>query len=204
MSRRRLIAEHLGVDEWVLGWSGSTAAPAWCDKFVNDSGSSGLLGYHSKHAAFQIVTSSLTVRLHHDTNHQVGHSVVPGSCTSSSITSLCTLLAGSHLGFMETCGRLLCGCLKFNLAFDLIFHTQGEVLDDGRVLPELEFWQMDVHVERIDVNVGTVTGILGETMRPVLNSAGVPIMSGSEALRGETEDYRVSGPLASDFNGFQG
>lgn len=62
---------------------------------------------------------------------------------------------------------------------------------------------MDVHFEWFNLNADTVTGILGETMRPVLNSAGTPIMSGIQALRGVVEDYRVSGPLQSDFPGFQ-
>lgn len=81
-------------------------------------------------------------------------------------------------------------------------HQGSEALDDGRVLPELEFWQMNVYVEHLDVNADTVTGILGETARPVLDEAGLPIMYGSAALRGEVEDYRISGPLATDFKHF--
>lgn len=54
---------------------------------------------------------------------------------------------------------------------------------------------MDLYIERCDVDPSAVTGILGETMRPVLDSSGQPIMSGDDALRGEVEDYRVSSPL---------
>lgn len=75
------------------------------------------------------------------------------------------------------------------------------MLEDGRVLPELEFWQMDVHIEWLDVNPESVTGILGETMRPVLDETGAPSLTGAEAMRGNVEDFRVSGPLMSDFSG---
>lgn len=82
------------------------------------------------------------------------------------------------------------------------FLQGGEVLEDGRVLPELEFWQMDIHLEWFDLNTDYLTGILGETIHPVLDASGLPIMSGAEALRGEVEDYHISGPLQSDFPGF--
>lgn len=55
---------------------------------------------------------------------------------------------------------------------------------------------MDVHVERYKLDENTVTGILGETMRPVYDKDGVPVTWGPHAMRGEVEDYRVSGPLA--------
>lgn len=77
----------------------------------------------------------------------------------------------------------------------------GEILEDGRVLPELEFWQMDIHLEGLNVDPNIVTGILGETMRPVLDGQGKPVMTGVEALRGEVKDFRVSGALMSDFHG---
>lgn len=79
-------------------------------------------------------------------------------------------------------------------------HQGDEVLADGRIAPALEFWQMDLHLEWYDLNKETVTGMLGETMRPVLDEDGSPIMSGNRAMRGTTEDYRVSAPLASDFH----
>lgn len=143
MDHRRLSAE-VNPAEWVGGWSETTAAPSWCNKFLSESGAEGLLNYCSKHSVFNIETNEVTVRLHHGTNHQ-----------------------------------------------------GGEALEDGRVLPVLEFWQMDVHLEWFDLNTDTVTGILGETMRPVLSESGQPIMSGSAAMRGDVEDYRISGPLAS-------
>lgn len=84
-----------------------------------------------------------------------------------------------------------------------VLEQGGETLEDGRVLPELEFWQMDLHVEWATFDSDLVTGILGETMRPVLDAAGRPILAGKSALRGEVDDYRISGPLASDFRGPQ-
>lgn len=92
----------------------------------------------------------------------------------------------------------------FVLGFPFNHRTnpQGrEELDDGRTLPgtlpELEFWQMDVHIEWFDLNGNTITGILGESMYPVLDKAGHAIMSGADALRGEVKDYRISDPLVS-------
>lgn len=75
----------------------------------------------------------------------------------------------------------------------------GEQDWDGRVLPDLEFWQMDVGVEGLDVESPTLSGILGETARPVYDEAGNAVMEGFEALRGDVEDYRVSGPLGTHF-----
>lgn len=71
------------------------------------------------------------------------------------------------------------------------------MLEDGRVLPKIKFWQMDVHLELFDPTSNTVTGILGETMRLIPDEAGNVIMSGADALSGEVEDYRVSDRLAS-------
>lgn len=141
-SRRRLPMTHYSFTEWASEWSESTAAPAWCRKFLEEAGVDGVLKYHGKHTVFRIETPALTVRLHHGVNHQ-----------------------------------------------------GGEVLHDGRILPEMEFWQMDMHLEWYDVDAATVTGILGETIRPVLDTAGVPILYGAEAMRGNVEDYRIPGPL---------
>lgn len=78
----------------------------------------------------------------------------------------------------------------------------GAIEDDSGFLPGLEFWKMDVHLESYSLNP-TVTGILGETMHPVLDGSGRAIMFGPGALRGEVDDYRVSGPLSTDFEFFK-
>lgn len=44
----------------------------------------------------------------------------------------------------------------------------GEMLEDGRALPELTFWQIDVHLEGFGINIGSITCILGETIRPYI------------------------------------
>lgn len=146
VSRRRLAAGAPTFREWAHTWTRVTAAPTWCEKYLEEAGDDGAMTHRGKHTAFRIETPAFTIRMHHGTNHQ-----------------------------------------------------GGEVLTDGRVLPELEFWQIDLHLERYDFDAKRVTGMLGETMRPVLDSQGVPIISGVEAIRGQVEDYRISGPLATDF-----
>lgn len=96
MSGRRLLAAKKSLDDWVRDWSASTAASWWCEKFLDESGTEGLLEYHSKHAVFGMESPSVGVRLHHGPNHY-----------------------------------------------------GGEKHRDGRVLPELQIWQMNVHVEMI-------------------------------------------------------
>lgn len=63
--------ESMSLDEWVMSWSTTTAAPSWCETFIAANGIGGLLEYRGKHAVFKIEAPSLTVRLHHGTNHQV-------------------------------------------------------------------------------------------------------------------------------------
>lgn len=62
-----------------------------------------------------------------------------------------------------------------------------------------ELWNMGVHVEWYSEDLISVTGILGQTMRPVLDDWGSPVPFGLRALHGEIEDYRISGPLDMDF-----
>ena len=75
----------------------------------------------------------------------------------------------------------------------------GEVDWDGHVLPDLEFWQMDVGLHGLSLDNESLSGILGETARPVLDEDGHEVMEGYDAFRGTVEDYRVSGPLGTDF-----
>lgn len=70
---------------------------------------------------------------------------------------------------------------------------------DGRTLPELDFWQMDVGLDGLDIENPALSGILGETARPVLGEDGREVLEGLDALRGSVEDYRVSGPCATSF-----
>lgn len=75
----------------------------------------------------------------------------------------------------------------------------GELDWNGRVLPDLEFWQMDLGLHRISLESESLSGILGEIARPVLDKDGDEVMAGPEAFRGTVGDYRVSGPLGTDF-----
>eukprot|EP00903_Cladosiphon_okamuranus_P010197 g9656.t1 len=76
----------------------------------------------------------------------------------------------------------------------------GGALDwDGRVLPDLEFWQMDVGLDGLDVENPELSGILGETARPVYDEFGKEVMEGFKAFRGTVEDYRLSDALGVHF-----
>ena len=79
------------------------------------------------------------------------------------------------------------------------FQGNGELDWDGRVLPDLEFWQIDVGLHGLSIESETLSGILGETARPVLDKDGHAVMKGDEAFRGTVEDYRVSGSLGTKF-----
>ena len=79
------------------------------------------------------------------------------------------------------------------------FQGNGELDWDGRVLPDLEFWQMDVGVDGLSLESQSLTGILGETARPVLDKDGRKVMQGYDAIRGTVEDYHVSSALGTDF-----
>ena len=76
--------------------------------------------------------------------------------------------------------------------------SQGELNWDGRVLPELEFWQMDLGLEGFD-RQNSLSGVLGETAYPVLGHDGKMVMEGPDAIRGNVADYRVAGALGTDF-----
>lgn len=87
--------------------------------------------------------------------------------------------------------------VRLNVGFN---HQGGGELDwDGHVLRDLEFWQMDVGLHGLSLENESLSGTLGETARPVLDKNGDEVMEGAEAFRGTVEDYRVSGPLGTDF-----
>ncbi|CAN0326062.1 unnamed protein product, partial [Ectocarpus fasciculatus] len=80
-----------------------------------------------------------------------------------------------------------------------IGHEGGGEDWDGRELPELDVWQMDVGLAGLNIDNEALTGILGETARPVIGEDGKAVMKGRDAYRGTVEDYRVSGGLGTDF-----
>lgn len=75
----------------------------------------------------------------------------------------------------------------------------GEVDGDGRTLPDLDIWQMDIGFSGLSPQQEHLSGLLGETARPVLDKNGVAVMEGFDAFRGTVEDYRVSDALGEDF-----
>eukprot|EP00903_Cladosiphon_okamuranus_P008159 g7858.t1 len=79
------------------------------------------------------------------------------------------------------------------------YQGNGELNWDGRVLPDLEFWQMDVGIVGLDVGNPLLSGLLGETARPVYDENGQAVMEGFDAFRGTVEDYRVSDALGVHF-----
>ena len=79
------------------------------------------------------------------------------------------------------------------------YQGNGQLDWDGRVLPDMEFWQMNVGMEGPILSHQSLSGLLGETSRPVMDENGHAVMHGSEAFRGTVEDYRVDGPLGTDF-----
>ena len=79
-------------------------------------------------------------------------------------------------------------------------HRHGGKVDRfGRELPELDFWQSSVGLSGINVENEHLTGMLGETSRPVQDTNGHVITKGIDAIRGTVADYRVSGPVGKDF-----
>lgn len=87
--------------------------------------------------------------------------------------------------------------LRINIGVN---HQDRVTSDDGAtvLVPELEFWQGDVGLERGQFSK-TVSGMLGETSRPVLDVHGLPVMEGIGAIRGTPESYRVDGPFGVEF-----
>lgn len=75
----------------------------------------------------------------------------------------------------------------------------GELDWDGRVLPKLDFWQMDIGLEGLFIDNESLSGILGETARPVLDDDGNQVMEGYNPFRGAVEDYKVLDALGTDF-----
>ena len=79
------------------------------------------------------------------------------------------------------------------------YQGSGDLDWNGRVLPDLEFWQMDVGLHGLSIENESLSGLLGETARRVLDEGGREVMEGYETFHGTVEDYHVSGPLGTDF-----
>ena len=95
--------------------------------------------------------------------------------------------------------RVMTRSVHARLGVGIGYQTHGELNWDGRVLPDLEFWQMDVGLDGLAIDNPNLSGILGETARPVVSEDGHNVMEGNGALRGKVEDYRVHGALGTDF-----
>lgn len=65
-------------------------------------------------------------------------------------------------------------------------------------LPDHLAFQMNVGFFKIVLG-DNPKGSIGETIRPVLDQDGQPIMHGLDAIRGDEEDYRVECLVCSDF-----
>lgn len=89
--------------------------------------------------------------------------------------------------------------LTVRLNAGINYQDGGETHWDGSVLPDLEFWQMDVGLDGLDIENPVLSGILGETARPEYDEMRRPVMQGFDAIRGTVEDYQVSGPLGTHF-----
>ncbi|CAM9749488.1 unnamed protein product [Choristocarpus tenellus] len=65
-------------------------------------------------------------------------------------------------------------------------------------LPDHVAYQMNLAFRKIQLG-DDPRGILGETVHPVLNESGAPIMEGPKTLRADEESYRVHCLLCSEF-----
>lgn len=141
---RRALLGGESLEDWILRFDHSMAAPGWCAKYIAEND---LADLQSTHAIFKIETPTVTVRLNAGVN----------------------------------------------------FQGDGELNWDGRVLPDLEFWQMDVGTDGLDIENPALSGLLGETARLVYDENGEEVMEGFDAFRGTVEDYRVPSALGVHF-----
>eukprot|EP00752_Nemacystus_decipiens_P017715 g15883.t1 len=122
------------------------------------------------------------------------HMAAPGWCAEYIAENDLADLQSTHAIF-----KIETSTVAVRLNAGVNYQGEGEVDGDGRVLPDLEFWQMDVGMDGLDVDNPALSGILGETARVVYDANGREVMAGFEAFRGTVEDYRVSGALGVHF-----
>lgn len=66
---------------------------------------------------------------------------------------------------------------------------------DGHVqVQELDFWQTDLGFDMLHYS-DTVTGLLGDTSKYVLDNKGLPVTTGLGALHAPVDNYLVDGPF---------
>lgn len=122
------------------------------------------------------------------------HMAAPDWCAKYVTERGLTNVQSNHAVF-----RIVTPLVTVRLLVGVNHQGNGELDWDGRMLPELEFWQMEVGFEGLSIEHPKLTGLLGETARPVLDDQGHVIMEGYDALRGTVEDYRVTGATGADF-----
>ncbi len=118
----------------------------------------------------------------------------PGWCSKYIVENHLADLQSNHAVF-----KIETRTLTVRLNAGVNYQGNGELNWDGRVLPDLEFWQMDVGMDGLDVDNPALSGLLGETARPVYDENGKEVMEGFGAFRGTVDDYRVSGALGVHF-----
>lgn len=105
----------------------------------------------------------------------------------------------AHVQSNHAAFKIVTAAASVRLNVGTNYQGNGELDWDGRVPPDLEFWQMDLGIDGLVLDHESLTGLLGETARPVLDQDGNKIMMGLEAFRCSVEHYRVDGPLGTDF-----
>ncbi|CAN0285148.1 unnamed protein product [Ascophyllum nodosum] len=122
------------------------------------------------------------------------HMVAPEFCA--------TFVANSDLSKVQSDQALLriaTPTAVVRLSVGINHRRAGKTDRFGRDLPELDFWQMGVGVEGLNLNHESLSGLLGNTARVVLDAEGNKVMEGTDALPGKIIDYRVSDAEGTDF-----
>eukprot|EP00903_Cladosiphon_okamuranus_P011803 g11091.t1 len=88
------------------------------------------------------------------------HMAAPGWCVKYIVENDLADLQSTH-----AIVRIETTIVTLRLNAGVNFLGDGEVDWDGSVLPDLEFWQMDVGLDGLDVDNPALSGLLGETAR---------------------------------------
>lgn len=122
------------------------------------------------------------------------HMAAPGWCAKYIAENDLADLQSTHAIF-----KIETPTVTVRLNAGVNYQGDGQLDWNGSVLPDLEFWQMDIGMDGLDTENPALSGILGETARPVYDENGEKVMEGFDAFRGTVEDYRVSGALGVRF-----